>query len=1081
MKFTAADQAERDRARTSRGENLVLEAGAGTGKTTLLVDRIESLLLSGDALITEIAAVTFTENAAATMKLRLRERLEQARASAAPEAARERAARALEGLERAQVSTIHAFCQAILQERPLECGVAPGFRVIDESQAEALFGEAWDEWLVERLDEEDPVLAEAVRAHIPLVGVRGMGEATSLRGLARTLLWERDLAPLVASTRADPERWWQELRSRAARAEELRAFGIAGDLLHDDLLQLETFAASCAELRGPALRERLLALPRLKPDRGRRGNWRTAEALSAARDIVRWSAEAAEAWRLEAGCSLHAELIGSLQGVLRRYEDRKRRLGVLDFVDLLVKARDALRDRAAVRHHVRARFRHLVVDEFQDTDPLQVQVVRAVAGDRPGALVVVGDAKQSIYRFRRADVALFRTLSEEAARREDHALLQLRQSFRARPGLLAFVNRAFTELITFSREADQPAYEPIVAPPHLEPGPGVVALRFEAPPLAEGDEVLEAEAASTAAFIAAAAGGAYTVRDPLGGQPRPSRAGDVMVLAPRLTQVRHLEDALDAASIAFAVDGGKSFFNRQEVHETLATLRAIDDPSDRASLVAALRSSFFGASDRDIVAYHLAGGKLEVGSAAAPHLPGAEVVVPALELLQRLHEERLSLSVPSLLERLYDETRVQAALTGTRRGEARIANLEKVAALARQSHALGVLTLRGFTRLLHARTLDSSEEPDLPAARPDDPATVRILSIHKAKGLEAPIVVLYDLAAQLQVWASVIPLWEQGQVAVGFRKGYRPPEWNELARRDELKARAEGRRLLYVACTRARDLLVIPRPPTDTQVGDFWRELLPHLDQAPPEEVMVVDARTLPAVEATRERLDAAALAAVEPGDAVAARWQQRRRSLLATAAHRPLTPLPVLRVAARTAPPPATAPLAEAAGPAGAVLLDAQARGRTFGSLVHQILEWIPLDEATPEKVAALAGALAPTFGLDPDTAAQAAAAASRALATPLMDRARRSTRLFRELLVWFPEGEELLEGVVDLVFEEEGELVVVDYKTDRVPPELALDQAAHHAPQLQLYARGLAQATGMNVRERLVLFTALGQSVAV
>jgi len=188
-----------------------------------------------------------------------------------------------------------------------------------------------------------------------------------------------------------------------------------------------------------------------------------------------------------------------------------------------------------------------------------------------------------------------------------------------------------------------------------------------------------------------------------------------------------------------------------------------------------------------------------------------------------------------------------------------------------------------------------------------------------------------------------------------------------------------------------------------------------------------------------------------------------------------------VLRVAARTAPPPATAPLAEAAGPTGAVLLDAQARGRTFGSLVHQILEWIPLDEATPEKVAALAGALAPTFGLDPDTAAQAAAAASRALATPLMDRARRSTRLFRELLVWFPEGEELLEGVVDLVFEEEGELVVVDYKTDRVPPELALDQAAHHAPQLQLYARGLAQATGMNVRERLVLFTALGQSVAV
>src|SRR4029078_4161291 len=154
-----------------------------------------------------------------------------------------------------------------------------------------------------------------------------------------------------------------------------------------------------AGLRGGARRERLRELPRLKPDRGRRGNWRSAEALTAARDVARWSAEAAEGWRQETGCSLHADPVDALRGVLSGYEEKKRRLGVLDFVDLLVKARDALRDRPAVLHHARARFRHLVVDEFQDTDPLQVQVVRAVAGDRPGALVVVGDAKQSIYRF----------------------------------------------------------------------------------------------------------------------------------------------------------------------------------------------------------------------------------------------------------------------------------------------------------------------------------------------------------------------------------------------------------------------------------------------------------------------------------------------------------------------------------------------------------------------------------------------------------------------------------------------------------------------------------------------------------
>src|SRR5439155_1476309 len=253
-----------------------------TGKTTLLVDRIESLVRSGDAGLLDIAAVTFTENAAATMKLRLRERLERVRVDGgAPEGQRARAADALEVLERAQVSTIHALCGAILQERPLECGVAPGFRVADEAEAESLFAQAWEEWLAERLDASDPVLAEALSREIPLEG-------------------------------------WME---------------------------------------------------------------------------------APERWRTERGSQLHAQLVEALQGVLDRYEQKKAAEGALDFVDLLVKARDALRESESVRRHVRERFRHLIIDEFQDTDPLQVQIAQLIAGDDPGRLVVVGDAKQSIYRF----------------------------------------------------------------------------------------------------------------------------------------------------------------------------------------------------------------------------------------------------------------------------------------------------------------------------------------------------------------------------------------------------------------------------------------------------------------------------------------------------------------------------------------------------------------------------------------------------------------------------------------------------------------------------------------------------------
>ena len=1068
MSFRPGDEEARRAARDARGTSLVLEAGAGTGKTTLLVDRIESLVRSGDAGLLDIAAVTFTENAAATMKLRLRERLERVRVDGgAPEGQRARAADALEVLERAQVSTIHALCGAILQERPLECGVAPGFRVADEAEAESLFAQAWEEWLAERLDASDPVLAEALSREIPLEGWMEEQERASLRGLARTLLWERDLRPLVSATPVDPGAWRAELLAKAAEARALRDAAVAGDTLAEALKGLEAFAESCRSLEGEALVQRLLRLPKIRGDLGRRGNWRTAEVLSRARDLARWAAEAPERWRTERGSQLHAQLVEALQGVLDRYEQKKAAEGALDFVDLLVKARDALRGSESVRRHVRERFRHLIIDEFQDTDPLQVQIAQLIAGDDPGRLVVVGDAKQSIYRFRRADVALFRRLTEAAQGRPGHAVLHLTQNFRSRPAILRFVNRAFSELIEGSVEADQPAYEAVLPMPGLAEGPAVVALSFPVEEYAERAELLHAEAAAEAALVAHAAGGGYEVRDPLTGQTRRSRAGDVMVLAPRLTQIRHLEDALDASGIAFAVDGGKSFFSRQETHETLATLRAIEDPQDRASLVAALRSGFFGVSDRDLVQCWLAAGRLWIGRDLEPGLPGAGVVEPALALLGRLHGERLRVSAPALLERLYDETRVLASLARTRRGTARVANLEKVVALARQASNVGVLTLRGFIRLLSDRIEDGTEEPDLPATRPGDPTTVRILSIHRAKGLEAPIVVLHDVAASLQVDSSVVALWDEGRVAVGFRAGCRPPDWKALSDHDKAKARAEGRRLLYVACTRARDLLVVPQPPAHAQVGDFWRELLPHLGSSPAEDVAVVDATTLAVDARSRDEVDLHALAAAEGGDAVARRWESERRARIDTAAARPFLPVSALRVAARTAP--------------AAVAVQGREGGRDFGSLVHRILEWIPLDDASAERARAMAGALAPSFGLDAEGAARAAEAAARALALPVMVRARQASRLWRELGVWFPDGTDLVEGKVDLVFEEDGGLVVVDYKTDHLSADQARAQAAHHAPQLQLYGRGLARATGLPVRERLVLFTALGDTVPV
>ena len=1069
MSFRPVDEEARERARADHATSLVLDAGAGTGKTTLIVERIEALVRAGTARLDEIAAVTFTENAATTMKLRLRERLERARAgSGTSPAERARVEAALEMLERAAISTIHALCAQILEERPLECGVVPGFRVADEAEADVLFAEAWEAWLLERLVQGDDVVLEALDRGIPLEG-EGWGERVSLRGLARVLIDQRDLRPLVSEGGFDPEAARRELQEKAARARALAAEVREGDALAAQLRLLADHAEASRVLRDEELVAHLLSLRTIPSNFGFKPNWPSAKVLAEGRRVAAWTKEARAAWAAGRGADLHGRLVRALAGVASLYERRKTERGVLDFLDLLLKARDALRDRPGVRAYFRRRLPILLIDEFQDTDPLQVEIARLLAGERPGSLVVVGDAKQSIYRFRRAEVRLFRELAARAETASGQAVLRLTQNFRSRPAILRFVNRVFAELIQASDDADQPAYGPIEPPPGLSDEPSVVALRFPAPSNAGGDDLLEAEARGLASFLADAGGGAHQIRDPLSGETRRSRAGDVLVLARRLTRMQPLEEALEAAALRFTVEGGKSFFDRQEVHETLAVLRAIDDPSDRISLVAALRSSFFGVSDRDIVLYSLSGGPLWQGGVDEGR-PGGKALAPATRLLDELHLSRLRLSVPLLLERLYDETRILAALTGTRRGEAQIANLEKVTALARQASELGALTLRGFANLLAERIESAREEPDLPATRPGDPDTVRILSIHKAKGLEAPIVALYDTADNARVSADTVPLWETGQIAIGFRFGCQPAGWEALAKREEKKAWAEGRRLLYVACTRARDLLVVPRPPLDARLGDFWRDLIERLPAASDADVGVVDVETIPVPEVRSQRAELWALAGAEGGDTVASRWEAERRERIARAAERPLMPVSATRLAARSAP----APVAAVGG----------VSGRDFGRLVHRLLEWVPIedtDAGRADRVRAMADSLAPSFGLDAEAARRAAAEAERVLGLPVLDRARRASRVWRELSLAFPDAPHLVEGVVDLVFEEDGQLVVVDHKTDAITPEQALAQAAHHAPQLQLYGRGLAQAFGMPVRERLVLFTAIGRAVPV
>lgn len=1060
------DEAVRHRVRNELNTSFVISAGAGTGKTTLLIDRLVNIVLTGTLKLEQIAAVTFTENAATTLKLRLRDALEKARAQGTTAKVATLASEGLAAIERAQVSTIHALCAAMLQERPIECGVTPGFRVADEALADLIFEEAWEEWLQDRLTGEDALLEAVILQRIPLEKTSPIGDPMTLRKLARRLVDQRDLAPHIVFDRSDPGPFRAWLVEKIARGLVL----IQGRPDADTLVSaVRLFAAELDKtttLQGPALASALAGLV-VRKTLGNKRLWKADEAFDECRALMQEIGARLATFEKEKNASFYSGIVEALSGVRIIYERRKNEAGVLDYVDLLVKAADALRDNASVRAHFRRRFRAIIVDEYQDTDPLQVEIIETLAGYPhrgaddtgvpPASYVVVGDPKQSIYRFRRADASIFAAACEAATTRPGVDLVSLTQNFRSTPAILRFVNRFFGASIKKSVHG-QPEYGALVASPDIPDEKSLLALRFSMP-LESDTSALEAEAKAIAAFAASVQNGTQSVRDASG--PRKSRAGDVLILARRLTQIRVLEQALEQAAVPFVVDGGRSFFLRSEVVETHAVLRAIDDPSDATSLVAALRSAFFGVSDRAIAEWRFAGRELTILGAE----PSTDEVGRALHLMLRLHEERTRLSPAALIEKLFDETSIFAALHAAERGSTtrarpRIANLRKVVHLARQAESLGLLTLRGFNLVLANRLDGAGEEPDLPSSRPGDPNTVRIMTIHKAKGLEAPIVILYDCADKFMARPDIVPLREgdKKEVAIGFVRGCQPPDWDTLVLKEEARLREEMHRLRYVACTRARDWLVVPVPPATEPVGDFWHDVAKDLAMPSP------DLMTLDIAPSDVPQLWSPPEGPAGEMPSELAGFETRRAALLAAGVAATPMPIPVREDAARESPPAVEPP---------------EFVGRAFGSFVHRLLELA--DFADPASVRRIAPSLAPAFPLSREAVSRAEAQAEAALALPVMREAARAPQLFREIPISYLEEDRLLEGVCDLAFEDESGWVVVDYKTEAISEDQVLAQASHHAAQLRRYARGLALASGSHQSRRFVIFTSLGRQVAV
>ena len=871
------DAPDRERIRTSLDETLIVEAAAGTGKTTELIHRIVNVLAEGRAKVDRIVAVTFTEKAAGELKLRLREGLEHARHDLRqqglsdpgrvpnPESHiadhRRNLEHALEHLEEAHISTIHGFCADLLRERPLEARVDPRFEVLLEPEAKRLYGQAFDLWLQRALDDPPEGLRRSLRrtSRVQAFGSdegTGGGPAARLQRAGWALVEWRDFPTAWRRARFDRKAEIDRLvpklhefadltRRPAKTSDNLYRSTQPARRVSDHIHLLEQARAGRDD---DGIEAMVVHLASDGDFLNLKKGWGTQYGKSATRAEILASQTALIPHLRRFVRAADADLAACLQHELittvRAYENLKVQAGKLDFIDLLLRARDVVRDEAAVRADFQERFTHIFVDEFQDTDPLQAEILLLLASDdpavrdwqrvtpKPGKFFSVGDPKQSIYRFRRADVGVYQDvgaqLEKAGARR-----VRLTTSFRASPSIQNVVNAAFAPLMTGDRDALRAEYIPL-SPERADPvdQPAVVALAVPRPYGRNRKVALNAVERSLPDAVGAfvewlinESGWTVTEREPNRSRDSqrlvPISARHICLLFRRFEKfgsdmTRPYVEALEARGIPHLLVGGKAFHNREEVETMRAVLAAVEWPDDELSVFATLRGSLFAVGDELLLEYHHRFGRLHPfrlpeelrATTLAPSAQRLAPAVQALELLQSLHRRRNRVPVTETIGRLLDATRAHAAFVMRPSGEQALANVLHIAELARQYEAGGGISFRGFVEQLREEA-EGSQAAEAPILE-EGTDGVRIMTVHKAKGLEFPVVILVDMTASLARQSASRYIDPERRLCAQRLAGWSPPDLLEHEQVEVSREQAEGVRIAYVAATRARDLLVVP-------------------------------------------------------------------------------------------------------------------------------------------------------------------------------------------------------------------------------------------------------------------------------
>ncbi len=1056
------DSEARARIESRLDVNIFVEAGAGSGKTASLVKRMLSLVRTGACTVDQIAAITFTRKAAGELSQRLQVELEKAVPAESDPEARQRLEQGLTNLNRCFTGTIHSFCAALLRERPVEAGLAPDFTEIEGLDEELLEKQAWEEYLsnlninaphrireMQRLDLSPLQLFEAYRqlnlypdvekvrqpAPFPVIPPDARQQLKQLVDLARPYL-----------PASEPARGWDKLQAKIRRI----MFKLWIEDLNDDLNLLRLYT-ELNRSQATSYQNRWLSKDGAKEVQAA---WELYKTQFIQPVVKQWKEHR------------YYEVMEFLLPACQYYDDMRAAENYLNFQDLLMRSAQLLRDNPEVRHYFRQRWLRLLVDEFQDTDPVQAQIMLYLTEadcnepdwsqllPAPGSLFVVGDPKQSIYRFRRADINVFHQMRQIIID-SGGEVVTLSSNFRSLPEIMDWINPCFEDyfaLLDPPYQADYVSMEAVRSEISLS-GSGVAVIELES------EDEPEDDAARIASWIKGALNGSLTLaRSPeeeeagLDQNPVP---GDFLILLHYKKDMAVYARALESIGIPYQITGASdlsaSFYNQ----ELLQLLRAVADPNDPVALVSCLRGLFFGLSDQSLYEYKLAGGNFSFLAPVPENLaePARSAFREAYGDLKGYHRSSQDLPPVVTLERIIDTSGLLPLAAAQELGKSQAAAVVQLVEAVRQQETQGIYSFADMVDFIE--TLLASGAEDELSLEGIDNRRVRLMNLHKAKGLEATVVILANpwhstvhdpdihVARQAQDQQAHLQIsWQASEFSSEVLA--QPPGWDGYCAAEAQYQDAERIRLLYVAATRARNLLVVvtnndkpdksPWYPLEQYLMEAARLDVPtEVDQAP---VFPKSSVTPEIVAAVRQKIKAD--------------WEQVAAPSYAAANVSTLTKTGM-------------------EAPKGSV----DGKGASWGSVIHRALEQLAKGLGDVNDLV-WRGKLLTDEHRPAEEIPELKETLIKITSASVWQRLQSAAEVMTEVPFGICEDKTYLTGTIDLIFREDGEWVLIDYKTDAIRDDDHLRQLKeYYWPQVEVYKNSWQKITSESVKEIGLFFT--------